>query len=181
MSDKDVNKVVTEETAGSIAKLLNAVHNLMHGRSAMDDGEDTEKSEHYEEKAEGKVETSEVFKAIDEEKRLVTGIVLVPDEVDAHGDIYDEEEVRKAAHDFAINGFYSQAPTLGIQHLFKTKKSLIVESFLAPADMELNGSVVKKGTWLITTKVLSDGLWDSIKNGDFTGFSIGGVAQTEEL
>jgi hypothetical protein len=38
-------------------------------------------------------------------------IVLEPDVVDAHGDIYGVEEARRAAH-----GFMSQSQTLGLMH-----------------------------------------------------------------
>ncbi len=33
----------------------------------------------------------------------------------------------------------------------------------------------------MTVKVLDDELWESIKDGDFTGFSVGGFAEIEDI
>jgi DNA adenine methylase len=35
---------------------------------------------------------------------------------------------------------------------------------------------VSKGTWLMAVRVLDDGLWEQVKTGGITGFSIGGSA-----
>ena len=59
---------------------------------------------------------------------------------------------------------------------------LVVESYLAPADMEVNKQVIRKGTWMMATLVLSDEIWKDVKAGKITGYSIGGTAhgKTEE-
>jgi DNA adenine methylase len=55
-------------------------------------------------------------------------------------------------------------------------KVKLLESYLAPADFELNGQQVKQGTWMMAVKVLDDALWQAVKSGELTGFSIGGSA-----
>lgn len=107
-----------------------------------------------------------------DEERYVFGIVLEPDVVDSQNDTYSAEEVRKAAHRFMAE--YQQ---IGHQHsAIVTGKIKILESYVAPADFEVGGQTVKKGTWLLATRVDDDELWEAVKSGDLTGYSIGGVA-----
>jgi len=53
----------------------------------------------------------------------------------------------------------------------------VLESYLAPTDFTIGDLTVRKGTWLLAVRVLSDELWDRVKTGDLTGFSIGGSAR----
>lgn len=114
------------------------------------------------------------------EERYVLGVVLepndgkngVPLDPDAQRDIYSAEEVRDAAH-----RFMEHHRNLGLMHReFVTGKVRILESYLAPVDFELAGARLRKGTWLLALRIVDDELWRKIKQGDFTGFSIGGSA-----
>ena len=51
----------------------------------------------------------------------------------------------------------------------------VVESFVAPVDMTVNGEIVKAGTWCIGI-VWSPEQFEKIKSGDRTGVSMGGTA-----
>jgi len=103
----------------------------------------------------------------------VLGIVLEPETVDAQGDVYSAEEVRKAAH-----LFMEEFGGIGLMHRLRVNDQVkVLENFLAPADLELGGITVKKGTWLLGVRVLSDELWAQVKDGGLTGFSIGGSAR----
>jgi hypothetical protein len=53
----------------------------------------------------------------------------------------------------------------------------VLESYLAPTDFTIGELAVRKGTWLLAVRVLSDELWERVKSGDLTGFSIGGSAR----
>ena len=53
----------------------------------------------------------------------------------------------------------------------------MLESYLAPTDFTIGELAVRKGTWLLAVRVLSDELWERVKSGDLTGFSIGGSAR----
>jgi len=103
----------------------------------------------------------------DDEKRLVTGIVLEPDTIDAHGDIIRPEEIEQAAHKFL-----AKSRVVGRQHR-KQAPAEVVESYLAPEDMTIGGQSVKQGTWIMTAKIHDDKLWGEVKDGELTGFSIG--------
>ncbi len=106
------------------------------------------------------------------DERYVLGIVLEPEVIDAQEDIYDTSTIAKAAHDFM-----ERHQNVGLMHQgHVNEKVKILESYLAPADMLVGETPVKKGTWLMAVRVLDDGLWSDVKKGGLTGFSIGGSA-----
>lgn len=115
----------------------------------------------------------------DEEQRLVTGIVLQPETTDAQGDIYDEDVIKTAAHDYMRS--YNSGNVVGYMHKDMNRSLDLVESWVAPVDMELEGKEIKKGTWMMTVYVADADAWDKVKKGQITGFSIGGVAKVQKL
>jgi hypothetical protein len=117
---------------------------------------------------------TKIAKAVNEELKQATYIVLVPDEVDLHADVISEEEVRKACHNF--NKFSMQA---NLFHLVETDAFEFVESYIAPTDFILGDKEVKKGTWLATVQALDDNLWELMKSGEICGLSIGALATVE--
>ena len=121
-------------------------------------------------------ETVQVVKSVNEELKQATFIVLVPDEVDLHGDIIPEDEVRKACHNF--NKYSNQA---NLFHITKTATFEFIESYCSPVDFVLGDTLVRKGTWLATVQVLNDDLWELVKTGEVNGLSIGALASTEKV
>ena len=117
-----------------------------------------------------------VFKQAQEELKQATFLVLSPDEVDLHGDIYDAVEVRKACHNFNIH-----CRKANLLHLFDTDAFSIVESYISPVDMQMGETIIKAGSWLAVLQFNDDSIWEGVKNGSYTGVSIGGVAQAELL
>ena len=115
-----------------------------------------------------------LFKDVNpDDERYVLGVVLVPEQVDAQGDIYSHEEVRQAAH-----LFMEEFGGLGLMHQLRVNDQVkVLESYLAPTDFQIGEVVVPRGTWLLAVRVLSDELWQRVRNGDLTGFSIGGSAR----
>lgn len=117
-----------------------------------------------------------VVKSVDKDKRLFTAVVLRPNVPDAHGDIYDEEVVEKACHDY--NEFCRQG---NIQHLIQTNLIVPVESYIAKSDFILGEGEVKAGDWVMTSRIDNEELWDMCKSGEFTGYSVGCKALVENL
>lgn len=117
-----------------------------------------------------------ISKALDEELRQATFIVMVPDEVDAHGDTTTEAEIRKACHNF--NKYSMKA---NLFHLVETETFEFCESYCCPTDFVLGDKFVKKGTWLATVQALDDNLWTLIKSGEINGLSIGALASVESI
>lgn len=111
------------------------------------------------------------------ELRLVTGIVLEPDIIDSQGDTYTALEVRKAAHIYMAD-----YQNVGLQHQMLVNWGVqLVESWTTKVDQVIEGSHVKAGTWLMTVFVQDDEIWKLVKDGELTGFSIGGFATKTEL
>ena len=107
------------------------------------------------------------------DERYVLGIVLEPDVVDAQDDIYSADEVRDSAHNYM-----EKFQNTGLMHEEIVNDHVkILESYLAPVDFTIGDESVKKGTWMMAVRVLDKALWESVKSGGLTGFSIGGSAQ----
>lgn len=116
---------------------------------------------------------SHIEKAPDGEQRYALGIVLEPDVVDAQGDTYNSDEIRKAAWQYMIN-----FRNVGLMHKgFVNGKAYLVESYIAPADMMIEGTQIKKGTWMLGLHVEDAELWAQVQSGGLTGLSIGGFAK----
>lgn len=123
------------------------------------------------------MENTNLVKSSDgQELKQATFIVMVPDEIDLHGDITSEDEVRKACFNF---NKYCRQPNL--LHMAQTTSFEFVESYIAPTDLQIDGIEVKKGTWLATVQVHDDGLWDLIKQGEINGLSIGADAKIKDI
>lgn len=115
---------------------------------------------------------------VDSERRLITGIVLEPDEVDAQNDTIKAEVIEEAAHKFLRQ--YNSGTQMGVQHaMFGNIGVELVESHVTKEDMQMGDEQVKKGSWLMTVHVTNDRIWSDVKEGKITGFSIGGVAVIE--
>ena len=107
------------------------------------------------------------------ELRYVLGIVLEPDTVDAQGDTYDAESIRKTAW-----LYMEHFRNIGLQHKALVNGMVVlVESFIAPCSMNLNGTVIRQGTWLMGLHIVDDGLWEQVQAGQLTGLSIAGFAE----
>lgn len=115
-----------------------------------------------------------------DELMQVTYVVLQPG-IDGHGDYFSKEEIRKAKESF--NKVLVQKNMSNLFHIMKTSSFDIIESYLAPCNMEFQGNPVEEGSWLCTLQVNKgfEDLWEGIKNGDFVGVSIGALASVEEV
>ncbi len=112
---------------------------------------------------------------VDDEKRIVTGIVYEPDVLDAHGEFMTAEEIEKAAHQF-LKDFRN----IDKQHDFVAGQAEVVESWIAKEAGKLGDQDIVKGTWLMSVHVPDDDTWGEIKKGELTGFSMGGVGERVE-
>jgi Putative phage serine protease XkdF len=132
-------------------------------------------------KEDNKLQGTLLRKSLDNEKRLAMFIVLEPQEddgltTDLHGDTYTAEEVEKACHSF--NLFCRKANLL---HEFETDSYSFVESYVLPVEAEIEGTLIKKGTWIAVVKADDDFIWDGIKDGTFNGLSIQCSAEYEMI
>jgi len=114
-----------------------------------------------------------VLKEADKDEHIVYGIVYEPDEEDSQGDEADAEEIRKAAYQFM-----EEVQTFKVMHKGSNVKVRILENYLAPVDFKIEGQSVKKGSWVLVTRILDKKIWKAIKKGKLTGYSMAGYART---
>jgi hypothetical protein len=113
-----------------------------------------------------------------EEEHFVFGVVLVPNDVDSQGDVYSVEEVRKAAYSF-MEDF--NAPFRVMHQGSPIEGVIVLETYLSKVEEIHKEETFPVGTWFLGVRVTSEPLWEAVKVGKFTGFSMGGTAIRESL
>lgn len=113
---------------------------------------------------------------LDDEKRLVYGIVLEPGVEDTQGDIATLEAIEEACHNFL-----ARYRVVGEQHHKIARPTEIVECYTAPHALTLGQQGVRKGAWIMAVRIMSDSLWRDVKAGRYTGFSIGGFGESQPI
>jgi hypothetical protein len=107
-----------------------------------------------------------------DEKRIVTGVAMAANEVDADGEFFSPDTVHDAMVTFML--WYRN---IGLEHAVDISEDVdIVESWQLREDTEFAGNMVKAGSWMMSLKVWNHRLWQALKNGTLAGFSVGGEA-----
>ena len=110
------------------------------------------------------------FVKVEEERRLVTGIVIEPEVEDTYGDIISAIEIEKA-----MIWFMEQGPEILVEHKPNSKPRVaIIENWIEREGRVIGEQFIKAGTWLMTTKILDNKVWEMIKSGELTGYSFRG-------
>ena len=121
-------------------------------------------------------ESAEVIKGAEgEEEHYVLGAVLVPEETDLQGDIYSADEVRKACFSWIEDHGAFKIMHKGRE--LADNKVKVLENFIAPCSYKIGATPVKQGTWMLGLRIVDKRLWSDIKEGRWTGYSIGGEAK----
>lgn len=128
-----------------------------------------------------KPQVAVIEKAVDPVERKALFVVLEPEVVDLHGDIYSSVEVEKAMQNFNTHCYKAN-----LGHRVETEDAEIVQSYTTPVDMEISGKHIKKGTWLQEwhfpeNNEVSQKLWEGVLDGTINGVSIGAKGNYEEL
>lgn len=115
---------------------------------------------------------------LNDDERIVVGVVMVPEVVDAHGDVTSAKEIAKV-----IKRFNRRYRKFNIQHKGRDVSITMLKSYAAPANHVINGKDVVKGSWVLSSQIGQTGrrnkkLWADIKAGKITGYSIEGYAET---
>lgn len=119
----------------------------------------------------------------EEEERYVLSVVMEPNDgtdgapldPDAEGDIQSSAAIRKAAHRWMERG-----GQVDLNHSWKAlgqDRVRVLESYLAPCDVEIGSYPVRKGTWLLGLRIADDAMWKAVKSGEIGAYSIGGSGQ----
>ena len=123
------------------------------------------------------------FKTIDEEKRIIVGLALVPNKkiYRRRGDYeyyiqFSEDTVRKASEIY-LKSNRSNHTTL--EHQTMTNGVSVIESWIVDDERmdksNLYGLNAVKGAWVVTMKIDNDSVWEDIKRKKYLGLSIEGL------
>lgn len=129
------------------------------------------------------------FKVENEEKRIVTGLVMAADRPILRQDLdglyyimYDKDTINAMAERFLAMGLANNVDT---QHNFEIEKDVFLremyikdtERGISPAGFE----DVEDGSLFATYHILNDEVWEKVKSGEFKGFSLAGIFQEVEM
>ena len=131
------------------------------------------------------------FAKVDEEQRILMGLVLQPDQliyrVDEDGNefemFFSAETIKDFSQNFFQSGFQLNSK---LEHDEPIEGVTFVESWLVEnpkVDKSAAfGLQYPKGSWLVSMKVDNDDIWNNyIKTGELKGFSIDGMVELEEV
>jgi len=114
----------------------------------------------------------------DDQRQVATGIVLVPNEIDKQLDWARPQVIRSWAEDYmarlsAAEG--EERSRLGVMHAaFPDDAQSLVENRVLDEPETVGDDQYPAGTWVIGVKYHDDRLWDLVKRGVLSGFSMGG-------
>ena len=128
------------------------------------------------------------LKTIDEEKRIIIGLALIPDleiyrrqgEYE-YNIIFSKDTVRKAS-ELYMKRLKVHNSTL--EHKEKTDGVFTIESWIVEDTKNdktnIYGLNANVGSWAVVQKIENDEVWDDIKLGKYKGFSIEGIFSEKE-
>lgn len=125
-----------------------------------------------------KQETPRVSLKIDEERRIVSGPALIPEEPiyrNQGGKQFYIKYTADTIRRMALNFFKKDRQNEGnVEHAVPVNGITYFESYIIDKARGINPCEfdLPDGTWVLTAKVDNAEVWDLIKSGELTGFSI---------
>ena len=128
------------------------------------------------------------MKTIDEDKRLVVGLALVPNKLIyrrnrgfEYNITFSEQTVRKASEKYLKS---LKLHNTTVAHETEVDGVYLTESWIVEDPIQdktgLYGLNAPKGAWAVSMRIENDILWERIKKGDYLGFSIEGMFTEQE-
>ena len=122
-------------------------------------------------------EMKELKMAYDEEKHIVFGPAIIPDKPiyrrDSNGREYYVVFTKDVIEGLFSNFMKNEAFNFDLEHSNKTANVFLLEAFIKRPGLNPVGyEDLPDGSMFISLKVEDDDLWNSIKSGEFNGFSI---------
>ena len=129
---------------------------------------------------------------VNEEQRLVMGLVLQPEQLILRQDessgekfniVFSADTIKELSHNFFKSGFQLNSK---LEHNSPIKDVTFVESWIvenSDIDKSANfGMKFPKGSWMATMKVDNDDIWNNyVKTGEVEGFSVDAMVDLEEI
>ncbi|GGL55103.1 XkdF-like putative serine protease domain-containing protein [Halocalculus aciditolerans] len=115
------------------------------------------------------------MKAVDDERQIAVGGVLVPNKVDLQGDFVRPETIQALADDFMRRLQTGGDAEGGVMHAaFPGSDDVtLAENDVLDEARTVGGKTFPAGTWLQSWKFHDDRLWRLVKSGTLAGYSIG--------
>ena len=112
------------------------------------------------------------------QKKLVYGLFRVPGPVDSPNDVIDDAQIERAAHEF-----FRKSRILDHQHKEDLPPNIAepVESYVMPTTVNVGGKIIKRGSWILVSKIHDSGLWEKIQRGELLSYSIRGIGKREPI
>jgi hypothetical protein len=128
------------------------------------------------------------LKTIDEDKRLVIGLALVPDKLIyrrnkgfEYNITFSKDTVRKASEKYLKSLKIHNTTT---EHETEVDGVYLTESWIVEdTNMDktaLHGLKAPVGAWAVSMRVNNDDVWENVKKGNYLGFSIEGFFTDRE-
>ena len=132
--------------------------------------------------------SKEVKLSLNEEKKELLGVALIPDmpiyRRDKQGEYYitfNAESIRKIAIDFYRKLNVNMAD---VEHNHNIQNGITYfQSMIIDKEQGICPKAFKdlpNGTWIVGCKIDNTNVWDAVKNGNVKGFSIDGHFHTEQ-
>lgn len=129
------------------------------------------------------------FSVDDEEKRIVTGLVMAADRpiLRRYGDfiyyiMYDKETINAMSERFLAQGFANNVDT---QHNFELEDGIFLrEIYIKDTERGISPKGfedVEDGSLFATYHIVNDEVWNKVKSGEFKGFSLAGIFKEVEM
>ena len=129
------------------------------------------------------------FRVENEEKRIVTGLVMAADHPILRQDfnglyyiVYDRPTIEAMAERFLALGLANNVDTM---HSFEVEDGVFLrEIYIKDSERGISPSgfeAVEDGSLFATYHILNDDVWGKVKSGEFKGFSLAGMFKEEEL
>ena len=125
--------------------------------------------------------SQEVKFAVNDEKRIVTGVALIPDQKiyrkDDRGEYYisvSREAIERIAEKFFAD---HNSTNVNLQHQFDVDGCVYFESYLTNKERGIypkEFGELPDGTWVVSCKINNPDVWKLVKDGVLRGFSIEG-------
>lgn len=112
------------------------------------------------------------------EQRVVTGPVLVPGEKDSDGEVVTVEKIQQVALKFL-----ESYGNIDVAHTFNNV-AVPVESWITRTALKFqlpdgDSLDIPKGSWMMSSKVGNDSVWQGVLDGTYKGYSIAGIKVAE--
>ena len=129
------------------------------------------------------------FKVENEEKRIVTGLVMPADRPILRQDfnglyyiLYDKDTINAMAERFLAMGIANNVDT---NHNFEVEDGVFLrEMYIKDSERGISPKGfedVEEGSLFATYHILNDEVWDKVKKGEFKGYSLAGVFKEVEF